>query len=128
MVISNDYPGLTAEVIVDGYPLQEYDNDEDDKPSTITKYIEASSGKDFALRFRFSPPFSIQYGVEIGVSIDGERARLLTYQPKSLYKPEGHWKMGVSCQRNGEWFRQNYRFTALNIGETSTSSSYLPGY
>jgi hypothetical protein len=67
MVISNEYPGLTAEVIVDGCPLQEYDNDEDDKPSTITKYIEASSDKDFALRFRFSPPFSVQYGVEIGV-------------------------------------------------------------
>jgi hypothetical protein len=60
MVISNEYPGLTAEVIVDGCPLQ-------DKPSTITKYIEASSDKDFALRFRFSPPFSVQYGVEIGV-------------------------------------------------------------
>ncbi|KAF2035317.1 hypothetical protein EK21DRAFT_54266 [Setomelanomma holmii] len=116
MAISGDHPGLLVEIIVDGRPLQEYE-DEDAPPNTITKYVEASSGKEFAMKFTFSPPLPTQYGVEARVNIDGASIRVVSYAPDELYKPGGHTKSGVSYQENGQWFRQNYCFTALNIGE-----------
>jgi hypothetical protein len=118
MAISDDYPGLKTEIYVDGRPLREYDdNDDEAEPNTTTKYIESSSGKDFSLRFKFNPPFSTKYGVEIRIAIDGERARVLACRPEMLYSPDGLWKFGVSFMKDGQWFRQKYRFTALNIGE-----------
>jgi hypothetical protein len=118
MAICDDHPGLRAEIVVDGQALKEYD-DEEAAPNTITKYIEASSGKCFAMKMSFDPPFPTRYGVEVRVSVDGASGRKISYAPDQLYTPAGHVKSGVSFQENGRWFRQNYCFTALNIGEMS---------
>ena len=115
MAICDQYPGLKAEVVVDRQPLQEYADDEAE-PGTISKYVEAASGKEFAMRFTFADPFPTQHGVEIRVSVDGEQSRVLSYGPEELYNAEGHHKRGVGFQKDGQWYRQNYRFTALNIG------------
>ena len=115
MAICDDHPGLKAQIVVDATPLQEYDDEAG--PNAISKYVEALSGKDFALKFTFTHPFPIQHGVEIRVSVDGEQSRVLSYEPEELYNPEGHFKRGVGFQKDGQWYRQNYRFTALNIGE-----------
>jgi hypothetical protein len=112
MVRFDDVPGLRAEVVVDGEPLQEYDDD-DAEPDMITKYIEACSDKEFVLKFTFDMGLPMDHGVEVKVDIDGDRCHV-AYRPGSLHKPRH--KYGMSFLKDGQRFRQNYRFTALNIG------------
>jgi hypothetical protein len=118
MTLFDQYPGLKAEIIVDYRPLQEYNDDEADS-GVISKYVEAASGKEFTMRFTFNRPFPTQHGVEIRVIVDGGQSRVLSYSPEELYKPGGHHKRGVGFQKDGQWYRQNYRFTALNIGKAT---------
>jgi hypothetical protein len=101
MAICDDYPGLKVEVLVDSRPLTEYDDDEA-TPRTISKYIEGRSGKEFALRITFAHPFPTKYGVETRVSIDGGKPRILSREPTKLYNPEGHYKLGVGFQKDGQ--------------------------
>jgi hypothetical protein len=49
MAISDKMPGLQTEVLVDGRPLREYEDDEAE-PDTISKYIEACSDKELVLK------------------------------------------------------------------------------
>ena len=91
MAISHDCPGLKVEVVVHRLPLQEYDDEDDQNAAShvTTKYIEAQSDKDFALRFAFAYPFPLQYDVEVRIYIDGAKAHVLKCQPHKLYQAEG---------------------------------------
>jgi hypothetical protein len=125
MTVCDQYPGLTAEIVVDHRPLKEYEDDEAE-PGAISRYVEAASGKEFSMRFTFTRPFPTEHGVEICVSVDGEQSRVLSYSPEELYRPEGHYKRGVGFQKDGQWYRQNYRFTALNIGKMMNINMIQP--
>ena len=116
MAIVQGVPGLQAEVIVDGQSLLEYDGD-DAEPDTSTKYIEAISDKEFGLRITFKQPFPDHHSVELRVSIDGNRSRIMVYEAQPLHQPAVHHKRSQSFQKDGKWFKQNYRFTPLNIGD-----------
>jgi hypothetical protein len=124
MAISDDVPGLQTGVLVDGWPLREYEDDEAE-PDIISKFIEASSDKDFVIKWKFSHPFPVHHGVEARVQVDGERCCVEVRQPYELHKPQGHCKYGVSHMENGQWFRRNYRFTALDISKTSNLSLHV---
>jgi hypothetical protein len=113
MAIFNNVPGLEAEVVVDGEPLHEYEDD-DAEPDTMTKYIEALSDKEFALRFIFKMDTPVDHGVQVRMDIDG-LVSCVVYSPDDLRKP--WYKRGKTFLKNGQHFRQNYRFTALNIGK-----------
>jgi hypothetical protein len=121
MVTFDDHPGLSVQVVVNKRPLQEYDDDEAGQ-GIASKYVEAVSGKEFALKFAFTRPFPTNHGVEIRVCVDGEGSRVLTYTTEELYKAEGHYKRGVGFHKDGQWYRQNYCFTALNIGTNPHAS------
>jgi hypothetical protein len=64
-----------AEVIVDGQPATEYDDDEPDpkKPTHLTKYVEASSGKSFKLKITVAPDYKFRGEdlISIHLHIDG---------------------------------------------------------
>jgi hypothetical protein len=128
MAITDDVPGLQVEVIVDGQPLWEYDDDEDEAERfTTTKYIEAMSDKPFSIRVVYKKPFPRQYGVEMDVKIDGGQGRGRMHKPEDLYRPEGHRKSSVSFHKGGQRFRRKYRFVALDIGNSDCfwhSSAY----
>jgi hypothetical protein len=119
MAINSECPGLKVEVLVEGQTLQEYDadDDEDPTPKATTKYIEAQSDKDFALRTNFSAPFPSQYGVAAHVRVDGMAETGIAYEPRDLYRQQGYIKEGICMKKDGTWFQQKYHFTALNIGE-----------
>jgi hypothetical protein len=51
MAIHPDFPGLKAEVIVNGAPLKEYDDDEKPQPKMLTKYVEVSSNDCFWVEY-----------------------------------------------------------------------------
>ena len=52
MAILPAFPGLTVEILVNGVPLQEYDDEDEEleSPNTIAEYIEARSGTQFSVR------------------------------------------------------------------------------
>ncbi|RYN51351.1 hypothetical protein AA0114_g5522 [Alternaria tenuissima] len=56
MAITTDYPGIKVEVRVAEAALQEYDDDEaESSTNAATKYIEATSGSTFDIRFEMTP-------------------------------------------------------------------------
>ncbi|CAN9292728.1 unnamed protein product [Alternaria alternata] len=56
MAITTDYPGIKVEVRVAEAVLQEYDDDEaESSTNAATKYIEATSGLTFDIRFEMTP-------------------------------------------------------------------------
>ncbi|KAH8730022.1 hypothetical protein GQ44DRAFT_723497 [Phaeosphaeriaceae sp. PMI808] len=124
MAISNENPGMKVEITVDDQPLPEFDDDQAESKA-VTKYVQAISGKKFALKFTFSEPFPTQNGVEAEICVDGEKRRILAYKPDYLYQPSGHFKRGVSFQKGGQWYRQDYQFTALNIGTQDSCLSAM---
>jgi hypothetical protein len=75
MAICDDVHGLQSEVLVNGQPLREYEDDEAE-PNTTSKYIEESSDGESILRWKFSHPFPVQYGVEARMQVDGEQRRV----------------------------------------------------
>jgi hypothetical protein len=106
---------LRAEVLVDGRPLPAYDDDDDDddaEPGTVTKYIEAMSDKEFILKYAFEMDVPTDHGVEVRIEVDEKRCRV-GIPPQDLHK--SHRKYGPGYSKDGECFRQHYRFTALDI-------------
>ena len=73
MAVLSEYPGLDVAFIVHGQRLQEYDDDDEPSPKTVTKYIEAQSGANFAIATSFKPPFPTRYVVMGRLYIDGKR-------------------------------------------------------
>lgn len=55
MAVIDVLPGVEVTVDVDGNPLKEYeDRDEEEPEKTITRYVEAQSGKKFSIRVKCS--------------------------------------------------------------------------
>lgn len=56
MVTPPSCPGVIVEILVSGQPLPEYDDIDEGPilPNTVTKYIEAQSDAEFAVRVRFT--------------------------------------------------------------------------
>lgn len=71
MAITKAHPSIKVEVISQGAPLREYDDDEGETSSaTVTKYIEAQSGADFAVHFELQRPFPV-HPVKLKLYLDG---------------------------------------------------------
>ena len=64
MAIHPDYPGLKAEVVVDGEPLKEYDDDGVPQPKTLTKYVEVCSDAHFGVRYTIPQGLTGKCGVQ----------------------------------------------------------------
>ncbi|KAH6875377.1 hypothetical protein BKA58DRAFT_399585 [Alternaria rosae] len=67
-------PGLTVKIFVNGAPLPEYDDDSDTpaSPTTITKYVEATSGARFVIKVSLTEGFPFSEGdMEAKISLDG---------------------------------------------------------
>ncbi|KEQ87734.1 hypothetical protein M438DRAFT_342867 [Aureobasidium pullulans EXF-150] len=55
MAILDSLPGVKVTVVVDGEDLHEYqDTDMEDEENTVTKYVEAVTGANFAIKFKGS--------------------------------------------------------------------------
>jgi len=115
MAIHADYPGLTVEMYIDGKPLEEYENEEEeDVPKTTTRYVECRSGAEFAIETKFKAPFA-PIDTSIVTSLDGKKVHSQVAQPHEIltrvYKQFQHkWK------ENGEWRASKFLFSSLNFG------------
>ncbi|KAJ5031481.1 hypothetical protein J3E72DRAFT_370659 [Bipolaris maydis] len=75
MAPSIAYPGLYAEVTVDGCRLTEYDDGEDAHSKTKTVYIQSEAGEQFGVQYFIPPSLFMEYGIKAEVSIDGVSMR-----------------------------------------------------
>jgi hypothetical protein len=118
MAIHDDYPGLTVEIIVDGKPLEECkDEEEEEVPKTTTRYIECRSGAEFGIRTTFkSPPF-VSMSVLIRAHLDGElSAQNIAFDKRMVdtrivNQTGSRWKDGTS------WRQSNLAFSELELGK-----------
>jgi hypothetical protein len=121
MAIFHNVLGLKAEVLVNGEPLTEYDDDSAEL-NTITKYIEAKSDKEFVLNYAFDMDVPSDQGVEVTIEVDEKKSRVGIPQK---YLRKSHCKYGPGFFKNGEYFRQHYRFTELDIGKELSLSKLM---
>jgi hypothetical protein len=72
MAIAKEHPRIQVEVVCEGEPLREYDNDDEETaPDQVTKYIEAKSGAEFAVRLELKRPYP-DHPLYIRLYLDGE--------------------------------------------------------
>ena len=115
MAIHADYPGLTVEIYVDGKPLEEYENsEEEDVPETTTRYVECRSGAEFAIHTNFNAPFSpadiaVRCSVD-GIRVNGKLAKKHQLFDRTYIQNETHWKEGR------KWRASRLLFSDLSIG------------
>jgi hypothetical protein len=117
MAVLDPYPGLTTEVIVDKQSLTEHTDEEDTSPTEVTKYIEARSGAEFMIKTTFRKPFPKINGVEIRVSVDGNRGCHIGIAPNELLNRSASNVTGVTFSQNGQRFHQRYQFAELKVGK-----------
>jgi hypothetical protein len=120
MAITTDYPGIKVEVRVQEVALQEYDDDEEQSSGTaITKYIEATSGATFDLRFEITPKWpgsSVMFYTYLdGRYVRGHFAQQQTYRGASSVQIIE----GSTYTKDGQWFKARFAFSALNIGKSA---------
>ncbi|KAH5159734.1 hypothetical protein HBH69_060220 [Parastagonospora nodorum] len=73
MAVHPEYPGLTVQVVVNGEPLPEYeDEDATDVPKVVTKYIEAQAGTEFEIVQVFPDGFAGSDDVRTRCYIDNQ--------------------------------------------------------
>lgn len=111
-------PGLEVKILVDGVPLVEYqdeDEDVDPRAEEVTRYIECQAGSYFSIQTKFSPhfPCATTDTIVSGVLVNGKStesvARNLDYR---RLRPTSE-QMGPSFEENGSWKQQQYQFTDL---------------
>lgn len=116
MAILDSLPGVEITVVVDGEDLHEYqDTHKNDGEDTVTSYIEATSGANFAIRIKISKD-TIYKGdrLDFGVTIDGEYVDGLSMTKGCLDEiiliegmpvSQGHLKkMKFSELKTGMWY------------------------
>jgi hypothetical protein len=89
MTISPDYPGLSAEVIVDGQPLKEYENNDttvEREPYTVVRYVRVNSNARFGVRVTIPTDLKCKHGVWINLKVDGEDIEWYCRLRKSIEK------------------------------------------
>lgn len=73
MAVLENVPGFSVTVHVDGKPLQEYrDSDDDGEPEVTTCFVEATTGKEFEVFFRLEKGIEAESSAfEVRIMVDG---------------------------------------------------------
>jgi len=115
MAIHADYPGLTVEIYVDGKPLEEYKNpEEEDVPKTTTRHVECRSGAEFGIHTNFKAPFT-PMNMSIRAYLDGmDVSRRAVHKHEMLrttyYQRNTSWKDGTTM------LASKFLFSDLSVG------------
>ncbi|GME32914.1 hypothetical protein GTA08_BOTSDO00839 [Neofusicoccum parvum] len=95
------------------------DVDEEQAKGTVTKYIEAVSGKSFKINWRFESNFQYkEYDITSWIYLDGKKVDSLFIDSERL-GPSGYvTSLGAArSKRDGKWIQQSFSFAALNVDE-----------
>lgn len=117
MAITTGYPLLNVEVLTNGIPLEEY-NDEDERPGpgSVIKYIQSQSGDEFDIRCQLSSPWP-DYSLMLEVYLDSKWVRG-AYMMQKGCKEFTNVKIidGQRYKKNGEWYLRRFCFSELQTG------------
>jgi hypothetical protein len=118
MAILEGCPGLKVEVTVNEHALREYDDDNvQEKPNTLTKYVEVNGNDTFEVRAQFLDNYVATYDVGIKLWLDGNKINSYLLPLKSLKNQEIYNISGVRSKTNGIWHIYNLVFSSLAIGK-----------
>ena len=117
MAIAKALPKLKVEVFVENAPLEEHvDDDDQTSDNEVTKFIEASSGDNFEVKYRFSPGFSIRHAMLVELEIDGEYADSAVFNPGSSVRWNSTYVFKGSREfEDGGYFVRKFCFSQLEI-------------
>jgi len=110
---------ITAEVLVDGQALQEYEDDgiENENPDLVVKYIEATSGANFHIRVSILDSFKITSdAVSLEVYLDGNNVENVTPYNHQISKPDSpfcYLFRGSETKGDEGWSRQAFLFSEI---------------
>jgi hypothetical protein len=130
MVVITSCPGINVEILVDGQPLQEYDAvDVSPTPAnTATKYIEARSDAEFAVRVTVDNDCLFPAAdFAINMELDGKQLSGSLFHAKYFYRAQGLVVSSHSIQLSPKSSAdQKICFTAFNIGKIPDASRETP--
>jgi hypothetical protein len=96
--------------------LQEYDDDDSEPvPKKVTKYIEAISGAQFAVRYEFKSSFRAEKGVIAQIHLDGKWISATAF--KACEAVGRHVISNTSERVRNEYYRRPFSFSQLSIGK-----------
>jgi len=127
MAIIPDVPNVVVDIVVDGDPLPEYLDEDDDEavtPNSTTKYVECVSGSRFGMRTDFvgleRQHLSDGDAIETAYYVDGQRVDgTVLYMPKKLV----HVHRAARYMEGGIWKEQEFSFADLVTCLSSAGSA-----
>ncbi|KAF2117494.1 hypothetical protein BDV96DRAFT_685220 [Lophiotrema nucula] len=117
MAILHDWPTLKVNIVVNDVPLEEYPIHGLDLPKTVARYIPASSGADFTIKYAFTRPFPADRPVSIGIKIDGYPVDEPFHHGRDLFEKEGYTCSGAMLKAGLRWYERKFKFAEISIEE-----------
>ncbi|KAI4914146.1 hypothetical protein J4E85_010658 [Alternaria conjuncta] len=126
MAIAKALPKLKVEVFVKNAPLEEHvDDDDQTSDNEVTKFIEASSGDNFEVKYCFSPGFSIRHSILVELDIDGEYAAGSVFNPGSSVRWDNAYTFkGSRGFEDGEYYLRKFCFSQLEINDDGDTRTF----
>lgn len=120
MAITHENPKIEAYVECDRAHLQEFDEDDGETTTTVTKYIEAKSAAEFAVQVEVHRPFP-RYAMIFKLYIDGNSVRSRIIGDRQYQRVRGSVKREfnttVTKIVDGQRTLRKFCFSELQIGE-----------
>ncbi|KAF2651347.1 hypothetical protein K491DRAFT_761121 [Lophiostoma macrostomum CBS 122681] len=117
-ILNGPASGLNVEITVNDIALEEHtDEAEENPPHTVNKYIEATSGVEFAVRATFR--WGLPNAILLEVHLDGKWARgNFVRQNESRGSKYTLILDGSISEVNGQWFNQKCCFASLQTDDS----------
>lgn len=119
MAVLGAYPNIEVQIVCNGAPLKEYDDDDEEsaEPNTVTKYVEVVSGAEFQIQHDIMVPWP-RHEILFECTIDkqnigGNLIKKRRYQGR-IYR---YTKNGALSYKKGQWSTQRFHFAELLIGK-----------
>ncbi|KAF2635880.1 hypothetical protein P280DRAFT_534484 [Massarina eburnea CBS 473.64] len=124
MAVHPKIEGLKVAIFVNDQQLKEYNDRPEESQSdaststTVERFIEAETGVNFEIRYKFSRPFPQDRSVSMVVTIDGQNIDEPLVRPRELFDKDGHVSAGSITNAGCDFFLQKYQFSPLDITES----------
>lgn len=106
MAILTEVPGLDMSIVVDGQPLEEFvDKDEETQPTEKVVYVESRPGTSFGIRFHFdNSTFPHEEDLQCTIYMDGKVVLSNLVFLKGRHRKPMQEFSYKSCNKNGASF------------------------
>jgi hypothetical protein len=112
-----------CKVEVDGVALEEYEDEDTEQANTttsLTKYIEATSGSNFSLKLTIHPGWKMQADYIVWyIDLDGKKSSggLVKSETYDGSRSCTSVLSGIASGAGGNWTERKFRFADITIGE-----------